>query len=62
MKVAGNFEIHHFHVSVNGMDQLPHAKGLFFISSIGLALDRRNRDRVRDWLGLKVVYKLAIEL
>ena len=42
MKVAGNFEVHHFHVSVNGMDQLPHAEGLSFISSIGLALDRGN--------------------
>ena len=50
MKVAGNFEVHHFHVSVNGMDQLPHVEGLFFISSIGLALDKGNRSRVRDLL------------
>ena len=52
MKIAGNFEIHHFHVSVNVMDQLPYAEGLFFISRIGLALDRMNRGQVRDLLGI----------
>ena len=50
MKVAGNFEVHHFHVSVNGIDQLPYVEGLFFINSVGLALNRGNGSRVRDLL------------
>ena len=50
MKVAGDLRIVHFHISVNGVDQLPHTKGLLFISGISLVVDGGGRSWVGDLL------------
>ena len=41
MKGDGDLKVNHLHVSVNGMNQLPHVEGLLFISNPCLALDTR---------------------
>ena len=51
MKVPSDLKVNHLHMSVDGMNQLPHAEGLLFISSAGLALDRGGGSWVRDLLG-----------
>ena len=40
MRVAGDLKVNHIHVSVNGINQFPHAEGLLFISTACLVLDR----------------------
>ena len=51
MKATGDLKVNHIYVSVDGMNQLSHAKGLLFISTACLAMDKGGESWVRDLLG-----------
>ena len=48
IKVAGDLEIYGLYISINCLHQLPYAGGIFLVSSVSLALNRRSNSQARD--------------
>ena len=50
IEVVGSLEIDGIHMGINGSHQLPHTRGIFFIGSTHLTLNRGRKSQVWDLL------------